>query len=390
MRIVLLGAPGSGKRTQTKRIVERYGWPAICTGELLKQAVTEGGDLGMQVRMALDSGHSVSEEVVLELIQHRLQRPDAAEGFVLDGFPRNILQAITLDELFVEIGQPLELALLLDMETDGLMERLVGRRTCRSCNTQYNIFSKPTAVDGICDLCGGQLRHRADDNEETISNRLHIYDHLVSPLIKHYEKQGKLRRVDGFAEIEQVFDRICDVIDHHQPTAPMTTAVDEPRFEPLDAGDLKPVQEEDPMKGIIPTGLESLSGKPVKGDKAIGKPNLSESGQMRPSKTRAAKKAKPKAKAASSKQPSAAKKTPAKKKAKTSKKTLSIKTKASVKKKPRVNKSAHKAGKKSVKKSVVAKKTPPLKKSAKSAKKAATAKKKSITKHIAKKQTKKV
>ena len=217
MRIVLLGAPGSGKRTQTMLMVERYGLPSIFTGELLRNALAAETPLGQQLKEAMEEGRSITEEVVLELIRERLQREDARPGFVLDGFPRNILQAITLDELLYEMELPIELALLIDMETDVLMERLVGRRTCRSCGAYYNIYSNPTAVEGVCDLCGGGLRHRADDSEETVSNRLHVYDHLVSPLIKHYTRQNKLRRIDGNGEVDEVFARICEAVDTHVP-----------------------------------------------------------------------------------------------------------------------------------------------------------------------------
>jgi len=217
MRIVLLGAPGSGKRTQTMRMVERYGIPSIFTGELLRNALAEATPLSQQLKQAMEEGRSITEEVVLELIRERLQQEDAKPGFVLDGFPRNILQAITLDELLFEMGLPVELALLIDIETDVLMERLVGRRTCKSCGAQYNIYTNPTAVEGVCDLCGGGLRHRADDNEQTVSNRLHVYDHLVSPLIKHYTRQNKLRRIDGSGDIDEVFARICEAVDSHVP-----------------------------------------------------------------------------------------------------------------------------------------------------------------------------
>ncbi len=317
MRIVVLGAPGSGKRTQTKLIVERYGIPAICTGELLKDAVSQGGDLGLQVKIALDSGHSVSESVVLELIQARLSKPDVNNGFVLDGFPRNILQAITLDELLIEISQPLELALLIDIETDELMERLVGRRTCKSCGTQYNIYNNPTTVESVCDLCGGPLRHRADDNEETISSRLHIYDHLVAPLLKHYSKQHKLKRVEGGGEIEQVFSGICQVIDSHEPPAPVTFHEAQPALVPLDSKAPQPVPEEDPVKQLIPTGLE----QPDKAVKSQGtEPGTSGQEPSRAKKKplsakgAAKKKAATKAKAAKTKRPVSRKSAPSQKK----------------------------------------------------------------------------
>ncbi|MEN8178265.1 MAG: adenylate kinase [Pseudomonadota bacterium] len=383
MRIVLLGAPGSGKRTQTKLIVDQYSIPAICTGELLKNAVTQGGALGSQVKAALDAGRSVSEEIVLELIHDRLLKPDAQNGFVLDGFPRNILQAITLDELLIEIDQPLELALLIDIETDALMERLVGRRTCKACGAQYNIYINPTAVEGICDLCGGHIRHRADDNEETISSRLHIYDHLVSPLLKHYSKQQKLKRVDGFGEIDQVFSRIREIIESHEPPARVESVGAEPVIASMGETDLTPVPEEDPVKQLIPTGLE-----PPEQKRKQRKVEPESPGQEPPrarkktasSKRAGIKRAKPKAKTASVKKPSVGKKSPAKKKIVQKKKTATVKK--SVAKKKAVAKKAV------VAKKSAAKKKAPLKKSA-VARKAAqrkSAKKKTAKKVIAQKK----
>lgn len=364
MRIVLLGAPGSGKRTQTKRIVEKYGLPAICTGELLKDAVTQEGELGVLVKEALEAGRSVSEEVVLELIHARLTQPDAQGGFVLDGFPRNILQAITLDELLIEIGQPLELALLLDIETDALIERLVGRRTCTSCGTQYNIYTEPTLVDGVCDVCGGQLRQRADDNEETLSNRLHIYEHLSSPLIKHYTKQQKLRRVSGEGEIDEVFANICQTIDSFEPPALPETHEADPQLATLEIADLPvvPLQDEDPMKQLIPTGLEPLqalqeaetSDHPIKKAKKQVKKSTAKGKKTAVKKKPAAKKTAPAVKKVKAKQQAAVKKKAPQQKTsaagKTTKKTQGLKAKtlnkAAVKKRLPIKKKAVKAAKK--------------------------------------------
>ncbi|MET0109337.1 MAG: nucleoside monophosphate kinase [Candidatus Thiodiazotropha sp.] len=213
MRIVILGAPGSGKRTQTDLLANKYGLSSVMTGELVKNAVLKRTPLGLEIKELQDAGRVVTEDIVLALLRERLLKRELQDGFVLDGFPRNLLQALTLDELMIEIDQPLELILLIDIETDNLMERLVGRRTCRSCGLLYNIYRNPPVVDGVCDVCGGRLHQRSDDNEETVSSRIHVFDHLISPLITHYGKQGKLVKIDGNGEIHQVFQLICKTID---------------------------------------------------------------------------------------------------------------------------------------------------------------------------------
>ncbi len=213
MRIVLLGAPGSGKGTQAKLIVEKYGIPQISTGDLLRAAVAAGTELGKRAKAAMEAGELVSDDIVLGMIRERLAEPDTEKGFILDGFPRNLAQAEALDRLLDELGKPLQAALLIDVPFDALLKRLTGRLTCEKCGAVYNIYTNPPKQDGICDKCGGKLIHRADDNEETIRNRLQVYEQQTAPLIDYYERQGKLHRIDGEGEIDAIFQAVSAVLD---------------------------------------------------------------------------------------------------------------------------------------------------------------------------------
>ena len=213
MRIIILGAPGTGKRAQTKRLAEKYGTESLTTGELVRRAMAEPDSYGPQMEMLHAAGQQISDDLLLNLLQERLRRPEMAPGFVLYGFPRNLLQALTLDESLAELSQPLDLVILLHIETDALMERLVERRTCRSCGAQFNIYTHPAVVEGVCDHCGGRLHKRADDNEETVSSRLHVFEHLTHPLLDHYGKQEKLLQVDGEGSAEEVFQRVSQAMD---------------------------------------------------------------------------------------------------------------------------------------------------------------------------------
>ena len=213
MRIVLLGAPGSGKGTQARLLVERYNITQIATGDLLREAVASGSTLGRQAKMAMDAGHLVGDDIVLAIIQERILRSDTRNGFILDGFPRSLAQAEALDQLLSSVGRPLDLALLLAVDVDALLQRLVGRRTCLSCGQVYNVFYSPPHIDGRCDACGGRLRHRADDNEETIGNRLRVYEAQTFPVIDYYKEQGKLRTVQGVGEIPDISKAMRKVVD---------------------------------------------------------------------------------------------------------------------------------------------------------------------------------
>ena len=212
MRIVLLGAPGSGKGTQAKHLADKFKLPQISTGDMLREAVAAVTPLGRQAKTAMDAGQLVSDEIVLGIIQERVTRPDARNGFILDGFPRNLQQAEALDQLLAALGRPLNLALLVAVDVDALIQRLVGRRTCLSCGQMYNIFYAPPHMDGRCDRCGGKLRHRADDNEETIGNRLRVYETHTLPVVGYYEEQEKLRTVQGVGEISDIFKAVVKVV----------------------------------------------------------------------------------------------------------------------------------------------------------------------------------
>lgn len=212
MRIVLLGAPGSGKGTQAKKLMEKYGIPQVSTGDLLRAAVAAGTDLGKKAKAAMDSGQLVADEVVIGMIQERLQQADTANGFIFDGFPRSIAQAEALDKMLGALGKPVQTGLLLNVNLDSLLKRLTGRRTCKNCGQMYNVYYSPSKQPGICDKCGGELLQRADDNEETISKRLKVYQEQTEPLIAYYKKQGKFKSVEGEGEMETIFKNIVAAV----------------------------------------------------------------------------------------------------------------------------------------------------------------------------------
>lgn len=227
MRIVLLGAPGSGKGTQAKLLVEKYKIPQLSTGDLLRAEVAANSELGKKAKAAMNAGHLVSDEIVLGMIQARLSRPDAKSGFILDGFPRNIPQAQALDAMLARLGQPLQLALLVDVDTDVLMKRITGRRTCGSCGAIYNIhFSTPKTANK-CDKCNGALQHRADDNEATVGNRLQVYREQTAPLTSYYKAQGKLRTVKGIGAVSAIYKNVTDIIEAQiRPLAEVMSKID--------------------------------------------------------------------------------------------------------------------------------------------------------------------
>ena len=207
MRIVLLGAPGSGKGTQAQRLQAKYGVPQVSSGDLLRDSVARGTELGRKAKAVMDAGQLVSDDIVLGLIRDRLSKPDAARGFILDGFPRNIDQANALNALLKELRQPIDAVLLLDVRRETLMQRLAGRRTCPKCGTVYNVHSMPPGAN-TCSRDGAQLYQRPDDKEEVVAKRLEVYQTQTQPLIEHYSKLGLLRQVAGEGALEEVFERM--------------------------------------------------------------------------------------------------------------------------------------------------------------------------------------
>jgi adenylate kinase len=213
MRIVLLGAPGSGKGTQAKLVSEKYRIPHVSTGDLLRANLAAGTPLGLQAKAAMDAGQLVSDDLVLAIIRERLKNPDAKKGFILDGFPRNIPQANALDSMLRNIAQPLDAAILMEVDFDILMQRLTGRRTCENCGAAYNVYTNPPRLEDQCDRCGGPLHHRADDNEETIGNRLRVYEGQTKPLIGYYRDQGRIETVDAVGDVKDILKRMIAVLD---------------------------------------------------------------------------------------------------------------------------------------------------------------------------------
>jgi len=222
----MLGAPGSGKGTQAKLLVEKYKLPQISTGDMLREAVAEGTILGRQAKAAMDAGQLVSDDIVLSIIKERVTRPDARKGFILDGFPRNLQQAEAMDQLLTALGRPLNLALLVAVDVDALIQRLVGRRTCLSCGQMYNVYYAPPHIEGRCDECGGRLRHRGDDNEETIGNRLRVFETHTLPVIEYYKEQGMLRTVQGVGEVSDIFKAVTKVMEDVRLKAKSETRTD--------------------------------------------------------------------------------------------------------------------------------------------------------------------
>lgn len=206
-RVVLLGAPGAGKGTQAKMLIDRFKIPQISTGDILRKAVADGTPLGKEAKVIMDSGGLVSDKIVLGLVEERLKQPDCKNGFILDGFPRNTAQAEALDKILAGSGMPLTVALNIDVDLNDLLKRLTGRRTCKSCQQMYNIFFSAPKKEGTCDKCGGELFQRDDDKEATIKKRLDVYQQQTAPLIDYYSKKNIMKTVMGVGSIDDIFKK---------------------------------------------------------------------------------------------------------------------------------------------------------------------------------------
>ena len=221
MRIVLLGAPGSGKGTQSQLLVKAYAVPQISTGDLLREAVAKRTDIGLRAKAAIDAGSLVDDRIVLGMIRERLSQPDAAKGFILDGFPRNLVQAAALEQMLVDLGQPLESVVLLNLDLGVLFKRLTGRRICQDCGRVFNVLTAPGGAAPHCEKCGDHPRliQRPDDKEDVIGKRLEVYEAQTKPLVEHYRQNGLLRVVDADAEMSVVFASLKAALARKLPAA---------------------------------------------------------------------------------------------------------------------------------------------------------------------------
>lgn len=220
MRIILLGAPGSGKGTQSQRLVERHGIPQISTGDLLRAAVKNGTPLGVRAKAAMDSGNLVDDEIVLGMIRERLAEDDAQRGFILDGFPRTLVQAGALDAMLRDMDKPLDAVVLLEVDYGELTKRISGRRSCQDCGKVFNVFTSPAPEGEVCPKTNEphRLFQRTDDNETAVAERLRVYDEKTKPLIEYYSAQGLLRSIQAAGDVDEITNRLNGVL--HVPVAP--------------------------------------------------------------------------------------------------------------------------------------------------------------------------
>jgi adenylate kinase len=207
-----MGLPGAGKGTQAEKIVEKYGIPHISTGDMFRAAIKEGTELGLEAKSFMDKGELVPDEVTIGIVRERLSKEDCHKGFLLDGFPRTVAQADALENMLSDLGKKIDYVINIDVDKGILMERLTGRRICKNCGATYHLVFNPPSEMGVCDRCGGELYQRADDNEETVQNRLDVNIKQTQPLLSFYEEKGYLRNINGQQDIKQVFADIDELL----------------------------------------------------------------------------------------------------------------------------------------------------------------------------------
>ena len=212
MKIIMLGAPGAGKGTQAKKIAEKYSIPHISTGDIFRANIKNNTELGQKAKTYMDKGELVPDELVVDLIMDRFKEADCANGYVLDGFPRTVAQAEALQEFLVSRNENLDTALCIEVPSSFILERMTGRRVCLSCGASYHVKFNPPSVEGVCDVCGDNVIQRKDDVEETVKERLDVYERQTQPLIDFYKEKNLLSTVDGTKAINEVFESICNIL----------------------------------------------------------------------------------------------------------------------------------------------------------------------------------
>lgn len=212
LRTILLGPPGAGKGTQAVKIVEKYGVPHISTGDIFRENIKKGTELGKKAQEYMNRGELVPDDLVIEIATTRLLEDDCKNGFLLDGFPRTVYQAEKLDEFLAAHGSKIDKVLDIAVEKEELITRLTGRRVCKACGASYHVVNIPPKTEGICDICGGELVQRADDNIETVTNRIDVYEAQTKPLVDYYEKAGNIAHIDGRAGLDNVFADIVKAL----------------------------------------------------------------------------------------------------------------------------------------------------------------------------------
>jgi adenylate kinase len=213
MNLILLGPPGAGKGTQAKILTKKYAIPQISTGDILRAAVAGQTPMGIKAKEFMDRGALVTDEVVVGIVEERLAKPDCASGFILDGFPRTVKQADALRRMLEALDKSIDHVISICVEKDELLERVTGRRTCRSCGKGFHVTFDPPKVNGICDECNGELYQRDDDSEETMRKRLGVYEEQTAPLIAYYAQQSLLRTIYGIGSIEEIQRKLLNILE---------------------------------------------------------------------------------------------------------------------------------------------------------------------------------